>query len=149
MSVESKPQRGWVYWLPALAVMVVVFVLSSQSGLRVSEDPVVERPIRASAHMFAFATLAACLLFALARGGRPRLRDVAIAFALTVLYGASDELHQSFVPDRSGRIADVLVDTVGATIGLAITWFVLAWRARLGADDRERGDRGGRDPSHG
>ncbi len=146
MRVKSTRRRGWIYWLPALAVMALIFALSSQSGLRVSEDPVIERPIRASAHMFAFATLAACLLFALARGGRPRLRDVVIAFALTVLYGASDELHQSFVPDRNGRIDDVVVDTIGATIGLLIAWLVLAWRARLGAGDRERGER---DPSHG
>ncbi len=136
---DVKRRRGWVYWLPALAVMAVIFALSSQSGLRVSEDPMVERPIRASAHMAAFATLAGCLLFALARGGRPRLRDVVMAFALTVLYGFSDELHQSFVPDRNGRLDDVIVDTVGATIGLAIAWLVLAWRARLGAHDPSHG----------
>ncbi len=141
MSAESQRRRGWIYWLPALVVMAVIFALSSQSGLRVSEDPVVDRPIRASAHMFAFATLAACLLFALARGGRPRLRDVVIAFALTVLYGFSDELHQWFVPDRNGRIDDVIVDTIGAVVGLAIAWFGLAWRARLGASERELGER--------
>jgi VanZ family protein len=122
--------RPWLYWLPALALMLLIFVLSSQSGLRVSEDASVERPIRASAHFFTYAVLAGLLLSALARGGRPVWRHVLVAFALAVLYGASDELHQSFVPDRAGRIDDLIVDTLGALVGLAIGWTVLSLRER-------------------
>ena len=133
MSELIRPERRWLYWLPALAVMVLVFVLSSQSGLRVSEDASVERPIRASAHLFSYALLAGLILFALARGTRPGWRHVVVAFALSVLYGASDELHQSFVPDRAGRIDDLIVDTLGATVGLAIGWTVLSLRARAAA----------------
>lgn len=130
MSDLARARRGWLYWLPALAAMALIFVLSSQSGLRVSEDASVERPIRASAHFVTYATLAALFLFALVRGGRPGGRHVVIAFGLTLLYGASDELHQSFVPDRAGRIDDLVVDTIGAACGLAIGWAVLTLRAR-------------------
>ena len=133
MSVPVRSGRWWLYWLPALAVMALIFVLSSQSGLRVSEDASVERPIRASAHFFTYALLAGLLLFALARGGRPGWRQVVIAFVLAVLYGASDELHQSFVPDRAGRIDDLIVDTLGAVVGLALGWTVLSLRARAAA----------------
>ncbi len=52
----------------------------------------------------------------------------------------------AIVPVRNGRIDDVRVDTIDATIGLVMAWFVLAWRAHLGVGDRERGER---DPSHG
>ncbi len=128
-SVVARP--WWVYWLPAMTLMALIFVLSSQSGLRVSEDVAVERPIRASAHFVTYATLAGLLLFALARGGRPGWRQVVIAFGLTLLYGASDELHQSFVPDRAGRLDDLVVDALGASLGLAIGWGVLRLRARL------------------
>lgn len=126
--------RRWRYWLPAIAVMAVIFVLSSQSGLRVSEDAAVDRPFRVTGHLLAFGTLAACLLFALSWRRRPRLRDVAIAFAVTVVFAVSDEWHQSFVPDRTGRLDDVVTDTIGAVAGLAIAWVALT----LAAARRER-----------
>ena len=117
--------RRWLAWVPAIAVMVVIFVLSSQRGLRVSENVAVDRPLRATGHLVAFATLAALLLVALSFGRRPGLRDALIAFGITVVYALSDELHQSFVPDRTGRMDDVVTDTIGAVIGLAVAWVVL------------------------
>ncbi len=134
--MSSSRFRPLLYWLPALAWMALIFVLSSQSGLRVSEDAAVDKPFRITGHLLAFAGLAALLLFALSRGGRPRWHHVVIALGITVLYGVSDEWHQSFVPDRTGRVDDLVVDTIGATIGLAIAWVVLtvrgqgAWRGR-------------------
>lgn len=130
MSQETAPGRRWVYWLPALAVMALIFLLSSQSGLQVSEDAAVDKPFRISGHLLAFGALSACLLLALARRGQPRAWQAAVAFALTVFYGASDELHQAFVPDRTGRLDDLVVDAIGAAAGLAIGWFVLTRRAR-------------------
>lgn len=130
-------RRGWSYWLPALALMALIFVLSSQSGLRVSEEVAVERPLRVSAHLLAFGALAAFLLLALARGGRPSWEHAVLAFGLTVLYGASDELHQSFVPDRAGRVDDLVVDAIGASVGLAIAQIVLTVRARASASSAE------------
>lgn len=122
--------RWWVYWLPAIAVMAGIFVLSAQSGLRVSEDVNVERPLRVSGHFIAYATLAGLLLLGLARGGQPRLWQAALAWGLAVAYGASDELHQSFVPDRMGRLNDLAVDAVGAAVGVVIAWIVLGLLAR-------------------
>jgi len=110
--------------------MVAIFVLSSQSGLRVSEDAAVDKPFRVTGHLLAFATLAALLLLALSWGRRPRPRDAAIAFGLTVAYAVSDEWHQSFVPDRNGRLDDVVTDAIGALIGLAVAWATLTWSAR-------------------
>jgi VanZ family protein len=124
-------------WLPAIAWMVVIFVLSSISGLRVSEEAQVDRPIRAVAHLASYAFLAGLLLFAVAGLVRPRLRDVGVAFAVAVLYGLSDEIHQAFVPERSGRIEDVVIDTVGAVIGLAVASLILI---RWSADRGQGGD---------
>lgn len=130
MRVSTSAPRTWLFWLPAVAMMVLIFVLSSQSGLRVSEDVAVERPLRVSGHLLAFGALAALLLFALARGRRPGLRDTILAFGIAVLYGATDELHQSFVPDRAGRIDDLVVDAVGALVGVVLAAIVLAIRGR-------------------
>lgn len=111
--------------------MGLIFVLSSQSGLKVSQDPAVDRPFRVTGHLLAYAGLGGLLLYALCRGGRPRPRDALVALLLAVLYGVSDELHQSFVPDRTGRLADVAIDAAGATVGLAVAWILLALRARV------------------
>ena len=47
------------------------------------------------------------------------------SLAVVVLYAASDEYHQTFVPDRYGSVVDVLIDTTGAAIGLGL---LLLWR---------------------
>jgi len=49
-------------------------------------------------------------------------REVAIALTVAVLYSASDEIHQAFVPTREARVGDVLIDTTGAALGLAVLW---------------------------
>jgi len=46
---------------------------------------------------------------------------VLIPMALCALYGISDEIHQSFVPERDPAVADVLADVVGSLIG-ALTY---------------------------
>jgi VanZ family protein len=113
-------------WLPALAWMGLIFLLSSQSGLAVSKDVSVERPLRGIAHLLTFGTLAGLLLFAFGGIRRPTLRDLGLAFVLTALYGVSDEWHQSMVPTRSARVEDWLIDVAGALIGLGVTWLLLS-----------------------
>lgn len=57
----------------------------------------------------------------LAGGAVPVL--AALALALSVLYGMSDEFHQSFVPNRDANWLDVGFDAVGAAIGVALGVF--------------------------
>ena len=40
------------------------------------------------------------------------------AFAVAVLYGVTDELHQTFVPGRVASEADLVVDAMGALLGV-------------------------------
>ena len=50
-----------------------------------------------------------------------------LAWGLTAAYAASDELHQLFVPGRSGRFTDVCIDSLGGMAGivfcLCVLWF--------------------------
>jgi VanZ family protein len=43
-----------------------------------------------------------------------------MAFVVSVLYAASDEYHQTFVPGRNGTPVDVGVDAVGALVALLV-----------------------------
>jgi VanZ family protein len=114
-------RSGWAArWLPVLAWMSLIFLLSAQPGLRVSEDASVDRPMRTLAHLGTYAILAALLFRALRRDTRSVAVTVAAAWTIAVLYGVSDEIHQSFVPDRTGRPSDVAIDAIGAAIGLAV-----------------------------
>lgn len=126
----SRARTAW-RWLPALAWMAAIFMLSSQSGLRVSEDDAVDRPLRTLAHVVAYAALAGLLLAAISGGRRPTIRDALLAIAIATLYGISDEIHQAFVPDRSGRLQDVLIDAAGAVIGAAAALLLLSRRGAL------------------
>jgi VanZ family protein len=118
--------------------MGVIFALSSVSGLRVSQDAEVDRPLRTLAHLAAFGLLAGLVLYALCANARPSVARAILAMAIATLYAAGDELHQSLVPDRSGRVQDVAIDALGALAGLAVAWLVL----RLGAGPKEPGPSG-------
>ena len=51
-----------------------------------------------------------------------RWDEAGLALALVFLYSASDELHQIFVPSRTGQISDVVVDVSGGALGLLLAW---------------------------
>ena len=44
----------------------------------------------------------------------------AVSLGICALYAAFDEIHQYFIPGRSMRFTDVLIDCSGALIGIAI-----------------------------
>ena len=46
-------------------------------------------------------------------------------FLLAFVFACTDEFHQLFVPDRSGKFTDVLIDSVGITVGVLIVYFVV------------------------
>ncbi|MBS4208263.1 VanZ family protein [Bacillus sp. FJAT-50079] len=52
-----------------------------------------------------------------------------LSWSLTTLYAASDEIHQAFLPDRTGAIFDVGLDSLGAVLALAIMTF---WKRKRG-----------------
>jgi VanZ family protein len=63
-----------------------------------------------------------------------RIAAHATAVAATLLVAGLDELHQSFLPNRTGKLSDVLLDTAGAlTVQLAVFGIT-----RLGAVSRSR-----------
>ena len=40
------------------------------------------------------------------------------SFSITFIYACMDEIHQLFIPGRSGKINDVLIDSIGVIMGL-------------------------------
>jgi len=119
-------------WLPAVLWAAVIFILSS------NPDPYGYIPrgiyhwlwwtklfgqsmffyLGGLAHIFEYAILAFLLARALLWRGDLTRGQVLTVFYLILLYAYSDELHQIFVPGRAFQVIDLLLDGLGAAIGL-------------------------------
>jgi VanZ family protein len=91
--------------------------------------------IRKTGHVVEYAILGALIWRARRRqaggdNGAWSRREAALAVVLAALYAVTDELHQHFVPGRLGSAWDVLIDTLGAALGLAAVWAAGRWRGR-------------------
>ncbi|MBS4178247.1 VanZ family protein [Lederbergia citrea] len=53
-------------------------------------------------------------------------RNFFIAWMITTLYAATDEIHQVFVPSRTGSVVDVGIDSLGALIALLLLKIYIA-----------------------
>lgn len=42
-----------------------------------------------------------------------------------LVYSITDEIHQLFIPGRAGLAIDVVIDTIGVILGVAIVWTVI------------------------
>ncbi|HEX2468224.1 MAG TPA: VanZ family protein [Solirubrobacterales bacterium] len=107
-----------------LALMAVIFFLSAQSDPGADVGAVG----RVVAHAGEYALL--CLLWAWAL--LPSLRwpaPVVAAAAISLAYAASDEFHQSFVPGREASAFDLVVDTAGIALAVALALARLSPRA--------------------
>ena len=76
--------------------------------------------IRKGAHFSVYLVLGILTSNALRISGVPLKKQILYAFVISVLYAASDEFHQSFVPDRGPSIVDVGIDSAGATVGISL-----------------------------
>lgn len=124
-SRSTRPSARLAAWVPALVWMAAIFVLSSFPGLETGFDPSLDWALRKLAHSLVYALLMLLYASALRRTSTlaPR-RLLAVSFCLAVLYAASDEAHQRFVPGRFGTWWDVGIDAFGA----GAAWAVLAKR---------------------
>ena len=114
-------------WLPAMAYMAAIVLLSSQPQPAIDIGYV---PLRdKGAHFIEYAILAILIARALTVRHVEKVRALTIgaigklalgAIALTTIWGYLDELHQAFVPGRNSDALDLLADFIGAIAGSAI-----------------------------
>lgn len=101
-------------FLPPLILMAVIYWLSAQPGLN-SGLGVWDTVLRKLAHLVEYGLL--WFLWWRALGYGSPVPAIAIALG----YAATDELHQSFVPDRAGSPVDWAIDAAGVGLaGLAV-----------------------------
>ena len=98
-------------WLPVVVWAAVIFALSSIPSLN-SGLGTWDLVLRKLAHVVEFAVLAVLLV-------RATTRAVPSA-ALGVAYAVTDEIHQHFVPGRTGSPVDLVFDAAGVVLGVAL-----------------------------
>jgi VanZ family protein len=133
------------YWLPVLVWMSVIFTASSDAKSfehssrliapllrwlfpQMSEDTVnlIVFIARKCAHFLEYAVFALLVWRALnqsknslASWSWPKAGGTLL---IVFLYASSDEIHQIFVPTRTPRIHDVIIDAAGGAAGLLALW---------------------------
>ncbi len=80
----------------------------------------IENCVRKGAHMTEYAILAILLFIWIGRWEISVLYRSCAAVTAAAFYAGGDEFHQLFVVGRAGRIRDVLIDSAGALLGLAL-----------------------------
>lgn len=140
----ARERQNWISWVYVAAWMAVIFLFSAQEAsdssrlssgllqwvlswlpfLKNGDPELGHLFIRKGAHFFIYAVLGVLSLRALFYSGFKGKKSWLLALLICVLYAASDELHQTFIPGRAGQIADVLLDGLGASTGIALMQMV-------------------------
>ncbi len=101
-------------FLPALLWALFIFFLSDQPKL--PTPPIAFEGLDKLIHAGFYGVLAGLLWWA----DRGQIRRAWVWVGACVLYGASDEFHQCFVPHRKADLLDLLADTAGAALAMAL-----------------------------
>jgi VanZ family protein len=115
-----KLDKRFLSWLPALAVMLVIFGFSSIPSREMPNFGLWDLVVKKGSHMLGYGLLALACWYGL--GFEKRLWWLALVLA--VLYALTDEFHQSFVPGRHPSWLDVLGFDGG---GAALALLVFSW----------------------
>lgn len=117
-------------WLLVLIWMGIIFWLSGQPDLPHHPESGADIILKKAGHMAEYAILAGLIWWACQeRGGRLSGRVLVYALGLSGAYAISDEVHQLFVPGRSGQALDVALDILGAIVALLVISGFAGWRA--------------------
>ena len=105
------------YWGPVVGWCAVIFMLSS---IPTHPSPKIiwwDFVLKKTAHLTEYAILY-FLVFRAVNKKLKKMINWLTPFLITIPYAVSDEIHQYFIPGRSCRWYDVMIDISGMLIGL-------------------------------
>jgi VanZ family protein len=124
-------------WLSAEHTSRILYpLLHFLIGLDPAGFAVVHHYIRKCGHFVGYFTLSFFLFRAwratlrLPWAPRWALRWAAVAFFMSALVASLDEWHQTFIPSRTGRISDVMLDSIAALTAQVLIFLYLTWKPR-------------------
>ena len=155
----KKTVGQWLWWVPVLVWLVVIYLFSAQTGAQsgdlsrglterllswlvpnweqLTADMQGEKLaafglfIRKGAHFTEFAVLGGLLLNALTRWQeRTGWLQAVLAALCGLVVAISDEIHQAFGPHRGPAVTDVLIDFSGVLCGVLLLWWIFKCKKR-------------------
>ena len=109
-------------WLPPLIWAIVIFLFSSYPTLATSEIKWQDFIVKKTFHIFEYAVFTMLFYRALKESGVEKKKAGIYSIVAAILYGISDEFHQSFTPGRDAKARDVVFDTIGGLLSIYIVW---------------------------
>lgn len=114
----------YIKYFPVLFWMALIFFLSSRPDLPKAEIYFWEFLFKKSGHLFVYFVLTFIWLFTLTKN------KIADALIFSYAYAYTDEIHQLFVPGRTGLLRDVYIDLLGIILAIAIFVFLHPWNKK-------------------
>jgi VanZ family protein len=98
-------------WLITLAIAIFIFYISSQTSESIPLPAQSPSAIPTIYHISIFFLFAFFLAIALIKG--KNIYFLIPVIIIAILYGVSDEFHQSFIPGRVASLSDINLNTLG------------------------------------
>lgn len=159
MSTEMNMRRK-IFLVITIACMTAIFLFSSRTGEESTGDSYfvgnivgevfvpgfdnwspeeqqafaekIDHPVRKTAHAMEYAVLGLLTAGAFIDRRTSIRAGILVPWCIATAYAASDEVHQLFVPGRSGQVSDVILDSAGVLAGLLVLAAVRKIRRRTG-----------------
>jgi VanZ family protein len=116
---SSSGSGSWEWWIPAAIYALFIFSLSMRSypEARAAFSTGLFHPIE-------YTTLGiflACVWHRVLKVKGTRFFLIAVQMS-GILFAISDEFHQAFIPGRTPRVTDVLIDSFSVALGCGLFW---------------------------
>ncbi|WP_203289138.1 VanZ family protein [Metabacillus sp. cB07] len=123
----KKPILKWALTIAPILYMILIWILSSLPADAIIKTPFsFDRLMKESLHLIEFGILYWLIALAFAANGRWTAKASILAAVISILYGATDEIHQYFVPYRSATVIDLVKDAIGVLVSfyiMKVTYF--------------------------
>lgn len=126
-----KKHKLWLINIPLIVYWIILLTATSIPDTSSIDKLEVSDKIK---HLFAYfiLTFMLTLWIHFKENTSPVLiKQVLYAIVIAALYGILDEIHQKFIPGRSGDFLDWIADLLGSVLGAFVCYYLLLRRKEL------------------
>ena len=117
---SHKVSAGLLQYLKVLALVLPEYVQNYLIKYLINGNGNLEFLLRKVAHFTEYFILSFIFYRAMIVSGSRIKKSIIVTSIFCFLYAVSDEIHQLFVPGRVFAVRDIIIDTSGALLGMAI-----------------------------
>ncbi len=124
-AIESSGQSGFV-----LKLLSFIMGIESVEALDAETYSFYQHMIRKLAHLTIYGVLGILTYTHFISWHKDRSKMMKYSIVFCICFAISDEVHQYFVPGRAMMLKDVMIDTVGASLGIVVISWLVGWLDR-------------------